>query len=228
MFGLQPPLYGRGVCKHCSVPPSWSGFRSIGILLRADRIAVTILIAAVVVRTAVVAVRAGCRGAGRRPVSCSAIDASADRGACYRPSRNSVSSTGNAVTPTVNRSTPEMGGTSVIASTSVAAATAPTCQSIIRHKGGANQNDCCQCSEGISKHDLFSSHAYGPNNARPAAIRTPGQPSSMSGWRLDLDQRSGHFSNHGDRRDFISVLRASRTGQRALSECREQRNIQAK
>jgi hypothetical protein len=31
-----------------------------------------------------------------------------------------------------------MGGTSVIASTSVAAATAPTCESIIRHEGGAN------------------------------------------------------------------------------------------
>jgi hypothetical protein len=40
----------------------------------------------------------------------------------------------------------------------------------------------------------------------------------MSGWRLDLDQRSGHLSNHGDRRDFISVLRASRTGQRAFDE----------
>jgi len=148
MFGLQPPLNRSGVCKHCSVPPSWIGFRSIGILLRADRIAVTILIAAVVVRTAVVAVRAGCRGAGRRPVSRSAIDASADRRACYRAagywtisiaaSRNSVSPTGNAVTTTTNRSTPEMGGTPVIASTPVAAATAPTCQSIIRHEGRAD------------------------------------------------------------------------------------------
>src|SRR6267378_2589517 len=100
--------------------------------------------AAAAVRTAVVAVRAGCRGAGRR----SAIDASADRRACYRAagywtisvaaSRNSVSSTGNAVTTTTNRSTPEMGGTPVIASTPVAAATAPTCQSIIRHEGRAD------------------------------------------------------------------------------------------
>jgi hypothetical protein len=49
----------------------------------------------------------------------------------------------------VNRSTP-VGGTSVIASTPVAAAP-PTCQSIIRHQGRADQNDCCQCSEGISK-----------------------------------------------------------------------------
>ena len=148
MFGLQPPLNRSGVCKHCSVPPSWSGFRSIGILLRADRIAVTILIAAIVIIAAVVAVGSGCRGADRRPVSRSAIDASADRGACYRAagywtisiaaSRNSVSSTGNAVTTTMNRSTPEMGGTSVIASTPVAAATAPTCQSIIRHEGRAD------------------------------------------------------------------------------------------
>ena len=147
MFGLTPPLNRSGVCKHCSVPPRWNGFQSIGILLRADRIAVTILIAAIVI--VAVAVGSGCRGADRRrPVSRSAIDASADRGACYRAagywtisiaaSRNSVSSTGNAVTTTTNRSTPEMGGTSVIASTSVAAATAPTCESIIRHERGAN------------------------------------------------------------------------------------------
>ena len=148
MFGLQPPLNRRGVCKHCSVPPSWIGFRSIGILLRADRIAVTILIAAIVIIAAVVAVRSGCRGAGRRPVSRSAIDASADRRACYRAagywtisiaaSRNSVSSTGNAVTTSMNRSTSEMGGTSVIAPTPVAAATASTCQSIVRREGGAD------------------------------------------------------------------------------------------
>ena len=110
--------------------------RSIGILLRADHIAVSILIATIVIIVAVVAVGSGCRRTNRR----SAINAAADRGSCYRvaiaASCNSVSSTGNAVTTTMNRSTPEMGGTSVIASTPVAAA--PTCQSIIRHEGGAD------------------------------------------------------------------------------------------
>ena len=68
----------------------------------------------------------------------------------------------------------------------------------------------------------------------------------MIEWRLDLDQRSGHFGNHADRRDDFSVPRASRTGQRAIDEAaslrprpsmrarqprpggREQRFIQAK
>ena len=123
-------------------------------------------------------------------------------------SRNSVSATGNAVT-TANRSAPDMGGTSVKASTPVAATTTATCERIIRREAGADQNDCCQCSEGIFETWLFSCPAYGSNNASPAAIRTPGQPSTMSGWRLDLDQRSGHFGNH------------------SFSECRAQRTIQA-
>jgi hypothetical protein len=110
-------------------------------LLRADRIAVTVLIAATIVTAAVVAVRSGCHGAGRRAVSRSAIDASADRDARDRAAGDwtiSVASTGNAVTTTVNCSTPEMGGTAVIASTPVAATTAPTCERIIRHESGAD------------------------------------------------------------------------------------------
>jgi hypothetical protein len=47
----------------------------------------------------------------------------------------------------------------VIASTTpVAAATAPTCECIVRHETGADDNDCCQYSEGISKHGLSSCH----------------------------------------------------------------------
>jgi hypothetical protein len=140
-------------------------FRSI--LLRADRIAVGIPIAAVVV----VAVCSDCRGAGRRPVSCSAIDASADRGARHRPSRDSVSSTGNAVATAMNRSN---AGTSVITSTPVATATAATCERIIRHEAGADQNDCCQCSEGISKHGLFSCHACGVQQFKARSDLHPG------------------------------------------------------
>jgi hypothetical protein len=141
-------------------------------LLRADRIAVGILIAAVVVVAAVVAVRSDCRGAGRRTVSYSAIDASADRGARYRAAGYRTISvaasrdSGNAVTTAP-------GSASVIASTPVTATTAPTCERIIRHKADADQNDCCQCSEGISKHGLFSCPACGSSNARPAAILTP-------------------------------------------------------
>jgi hypothetical protein len=48
-------------------------------------------------------------------------------------------------------------GTSVIASTPIATAAAtPTCECIIRDEAGADQNDCCQCSEGNSKHGLVS------------------------------------------------------------------------
>jgi hypothetical protein len=87
----------------------------------------------------VVAVRSDCRGAGADRHS--AIDASADRGACYRRSGDSVSSTGNAVATAMN---PSNAGTSVITSTPVAAATAATCECVIRHEAGADQNDCCQ------------------------------------------------------------------------------------
>ena len=134
-------------------------FRSI--LLRADRIAVAILIAAIVI----IAVRSDCRGAG--PV----IDASADRGACYRGSRDSVSSTGNAVATAMNRSN---AGTSVITSTPVAAATAATCERIIRHEAGTDQNDCCQCSEGISKPGLFSCPACGSQQCKARSDPHPG------------------------------------------------------
>ena len=98
----------------------------------------------------IVAVRSDCRGAGADRHS--TIDASADRGACYRRSRNSVSSTGNAVATAMN---PSNAGTSVITTTPVAAATATTCECIIRHEAGADQNDCCHCSEGLSKHGLL-------------------------------------------------------------------------
>jgi len=81
---------------------------------------------------AVVAVGSGCRGADRR----SAINAAADRGACYRvaiaASCNSVSSTGTAVTTTMNRSA------SVIASSPIAAATAAASERIIRHEAGTD------------------------------------------------------------------------------------------
>jgi hypothetical protein len=144
MFGLQPPLHGRASANLAQRRPH-DASPSIGILLRADRIAVAILIAAIAIIAAIVAVGSGRRGSDRRrPVSRSAIDASADSGACDRAavsiaaSRNAVSPTGYTVTTTTNRSAPEMGGTSVIASTPVAAATAPTCESIIRHEAGSD------------------------------------------------------------------------------------------
>jgi hypothetical protein len=107
--------------------------RSIGILLRADRIAVSILIATIVIIAAVVAVGSSCRGTDRR----STIDAAANRGACYRAAIaapcNCVSPTGDAVTTTMNRSA------SVIASTPIAAATtAPASGRIIRHEACAD------------------------------------------------------------------------------------------
>ena len=79
-----------------------------------------------------------------------------------------------------------------------AATTAPSCECIIWCEAGANQKDCCECSEGFSKHGRFSCHACGPNNASRAAISTPEQSSTKSGRRLDLDQRSGDFGNHDD------------------------------
>jgi hypothetical protein len=123
--------------------------RSIGILPRADRIAVAILIAAVTVVAAVVAIGSGCRGTDR----CRPVDASADRGACYRAaivaaSGNCISATGNAVTAAANayrsatdayRSATDAYGASVKASTSaVTAAAAPTCERIIRHEAGSD------------------------------------------------------------------------------------------
>jgi hypothetical protein len=109
--------------------------------LRADLIAVRILIAAVIV-SAVVAIGAG-RGADRRRPH---------RGAGYRPaiaavsiaaSRNCISTTGvstagNAVTAATNRSTPGMNGASVKAATPVTATTTPACERIIRHEAGAD------------------------------------------------------------------------------------------
>jgi hypothetical protein len=105
-------------------------------LVRADHIAIAILIAAAAAAI-VIAVCSGCSGTGRRTVSYPAIDASAGRGARHRPSRDSVSSTGNAVTTAMNPSDP--GGTSMIAaSTPVTAATGPTCERIIRHEAGTD------------------------------------------------------------------------------------------
>ena len=121
MHGLQPSLNGNDVCKPCSAAARMKRVSSVGILLRANGIAVAILIAAVIVAT-VVAIGSGGRGAERRR----------PRGACYRAtisiaavsiaaSRVSpVSPTGNAVTTAMNSSAPEMGGTSVIASTPIA------------------------------------------------------------------------------------------------------------
>jgi hypothetical protein len=100
-------------------------------LLRANGIAVAILIAAVIV-AAVVAIGSDGRGADRRR----------PRGACYRAAvsiaASRVSPTGNTVTTAMNCSAPEMGATSVIASTPIATATAPTCERIIRHEAGAD------------------------------------------------------------------------------------------
>ena len=111
--------------------------RSIGILLRADRIAVAILIATVTV----VAIGSGCRGTDR----CRPVDASADSGACYRAaiipaSGNCVSTTGNAVTAAADayRSATDAYGASVKASTSAVTAAAPTCERIIRHEAGSD------------------------------------------------------------------------------------------
>jgi hypothetical protein len=115
--------------------------RSIGILLRADRIAVAILIAAVTV----VAIGSGCRGTDR----CRPVDASTDRGAAIiAASGNCISATCNAVTTAANayraaanayRSATDAYGASVKASTSaVTAAAAPTCERIIRHEAGSD------------------------------------------------------------------------------------------
>jgi hypothetical protein len=149
--------------------------RSIGILLRADRIAVAILIAAVIVVAAVVAIGSDCRGA----------DCCCSRGACHRAaisiaaSRNSISTAGNAVAAATNRSAADAncsaaGDSSVKAPTSVTAAAAPTCERIIRHEAGPDQNDCCQCSEGISKHGLFSSPACGSQQCEAHSDPHPG------------------------------------------------------
>jgi hypothetical protein len=121
--------------------------RLIGILLRADPVAVGVLIAAVVVVAAVAAVIAvcsRCRSADRR-----AVDTCADRRARYRAtgyrtisiaaSSNPISPTGNAVTTSMNRPAPEMGGApaSVKASTSDAA-TAPTSERVIGGEAGTD------------------------------------------------------------------------------------------
>jgi hypothetical protein len=120
----------------------------IGILLRADPIAVGVLIAAVVVAAvaAVIAVCSRCRRANRR-----AVDTCADRRARYRAtgyrtisiaaSGNPISPTGNAVTTSTNRPAPEMGGAtaSVKASTSDAA-TAPTSERVVGDEAGTEEN----------------------------------------------------------------------------------------
>jgi hypothetical protein len=122
------------------------------ILLRAHGVAISVLIAAVIVIAAIVSVRSKGCGARRRPVSCTTIDASTDCGARYRASCISISPTGNAVTPTTAT---VVGGTSVIAPTTVAAATTtPTCERVIWHEAGADHNECYQCGEGNSKHGL--------------------------------------------------------------------------
>jgi hypothetical protein len=120
--------------------------RLIGILLRADPIAVGVLIAAVVVVAAVIAVCSRCRRADRR-----AVDTCADRRARYRAtgyrtisiaaSGNPISPTGNAVTTSTNRPAPEMGGAtaSVKASTSDAA-TAPTSERVVGDEAGTEEN----------------------------------------------------------------------------------------
>jgi hypothetical protein len=129
----------------------------IGILLRADPRAVGVLIAAVVVVaaiTAVIAVCSCCRSADRR-----AVDTRADRRARYRAisiaasrnpisiaaPRNPISPTGNAVTTSTNCPAPEMGGAaaSVKASSSDAAATAPTSERVIRDEAGTEENGGC-------------------------------------------------------------------------------------
>jgi hypothetical protein len=153
-------------------------FRSIGILLRADRVAVFVPIAAIAIISAVVAIGSGSRGADRRRP----VDASANCGACYRAaiciaaSCNCISATGNAVTAAADAdcSAADAYGASMKASTTaVTAATAPTCERIIRREAGADQNDCCQCSEGNSKHDLFSCPAWA-NNANARGDPHPG------------------------------------------------------
>jgi hypothetical protein len=60
----------------------------------------------------------------------------------------------------------------LIASTPVA--TAPTCERIIRHEAGTDRNDCCQCSEGISKPGLFSCPACGSQQCKARSDPHPG------------------------------------------------------
>jgi hypothetical protein len=130
-----------------ATPPSTHALvRSIRILTRADPSAVGVLIAAAVV-AAIIAVGSRCHSAGRRTVSGSAIDASADRRARYRAtgyrtisiaaSRNPISPAGNADTTSMNCAAAEMGAASVKASTPVAAAT-PTRERVIRDEAGAD------------------------------------------------------------------------------------------
>jgi hypothetical protein len=189
-------------------------------LLRANHVAVTVLIAAIIV-AAVVAIGSDRRGADRSPV-----DASANRSARYRAaiiaaaSRNRVSTTGNAITAAADadRSATDPYGASMKASaTPVATATAAACGCFIRHQAGADQNDCCQCSESNSKHGI-SPVLLGPNMAGPQRSASRHSLSAMRKGRLDLDQRSDRFGDHDDRQVDVSVPRESCTGQRAFDE----------
>jgi hypothetical protein len=126
--------------------PNVQLFGSIAVRLRANHISITVPIAAVVIVAAVVAVRSDCRGSHR----CASIDASADRHPCDRPAgyrtisiaASRISAPGSTVSTAMNGAAPGVGSTSVITSTPVAASTAPTCECVVGHKAGTDQNDC--------------------------------------------------------------------------------------
>lgn len=147
--------------------------RSVAILPRADHGAVGVPTAAVVVLATVVAICARCRRADRRRARRARHRTISI--AAARDPISSVSPAGNAVTTTMNRSAPVMGGTSVIAATSIAAASVPTSGRVFRGEAGADQNDCCQSSESITTHGFFllliwvAHLAPRPNDHHPTA-----------------------------------------------------------
>src|SRR5947208_4890682 len=116
---------------------------SIWILLRTDRIAVRVAIAAAVITVIIISVCSRCRRTGCGAVSGSPPDSAPDRRARDRAtgvaaSRDAVSTAG------MNRPTAEVGGSSVkAAATPITAATAPTSERVIWEYAGTDENDCC-------------------------------------------------------------------------------------
>jgi hypothetical protein len=112
------------------------------LLLRTDRVAVGVAIAAAVI-SVIISVCSRCRCTGCRAVSGSPPDPAPDRRARDRAtgvaaSRDAVSSAG------MNRPTAEVGGSSVkAAATPITATTAPTSERVIWKHAGTDESDCC-------------------------------------------------------------------------------------
>src|SRR5207248_3845823 len=100
---------------------------SIWILLRTDRIAVRVAIAAAVITVIIISVCSRCRRTGCGAVSGSPPDSAPDRRARDRATGVAVAASRDAVSTAGNRATAEVGGSSVkAAATPIAATTAPT------------------------------------------------------------------------------------------------------